>query len=865
MGSFLVTHALQNVWCNPSIDNQFIIKLARLTPSHGVINVFKLLRRMIALPEIGKTYHVFQVGPPHPSFFRLLDIKDERLDEGWHSFQHTAITLNTFSDIYNEEGVHFPNWGCFYKFTQDQNLIIAVEDLHKSTLNQQQGDLWWRVYANAWYRQNEATASSAALLGLGGRPNTTNEILNIQTAYQTYIGLSGFTFVWVNGLLVDSLDLITTHPKDVVDIIHDRSGLRIVDYPYQDLPSFLSQVDGVRKYLLHYDGNQSTGIDYHDDIDFYLIKKVGNRYRGIYLHKNTPSSVRMVTHRDYSLWVDRLETAKNYLEAILDEGPLDPSSLFIRAMMRKSGYDRGLEFEHKRIHELYKLDSQSIVDSLTGVTGTLPLWRGESLEASAYVNVMQANRNTIDDVVVQNAYGYNAISKILADTPQPTISDLSLQRAELPIGLQDYATVYEYDQNGYLLGYHFHQNGNQYQAVNNLTRTIEGIVGKGTHRPEVYFGLDNVPHPTNVNCRVYSCGIDIDNHPDNVWEDITGSLLYRVQNQTVIWEGGDLPHFLMVRTDRDFLAYDLYLRPENGVLYFTLSEMEDRGGGVDHYTLPLPLGEFDLFLNGKSLQYGLDWECHFPEIVILNKKYLTDHPNTEDQWVHVRATGFCQSNLTFEIEQDQGFIVHEVLSKNNRFDLRDDKVLRIVVDGALKKRTEVYFSEEHTGVSIVNAVNGKPYSIRDIVVPIRNLVSEETYSFREKSKQVDSLVGNYMSLKHPEYPRNAVSAIQELYPIYSPFFASVIDGLWSNEITDEVVDAAVNDTLIISALATYERWLPYDPVQIENQPDARYVVIHPHLLPNTIPLTQAKYRFLVSVVRLYGKGLINLSPFVVIQ
>jgi hypothetical protein len=45
---------------------------------------------------------------------------------------------------------------------------------------------------------------------------------------------------------------------------------------------------------------------------------------------------------------------------------------------------------------------------------------------------------------------------------------------------------------------------------------------------------------------------------------------------------------------------------------------------------------------------------------------------------------------------------HGVLSNNNKYDIRDDKVLRITVDGKLKTRADMIFSEFHSGISVID-------------------------------------------------------------------------------------------------------------------------------------------------------------------
>ena len=68
---FIVDHAVKNVWCTPRQDSQVIIKPARLTANHGAFRYFKLMWRLIELPDSTSRWHVYQIGGTHPMAFDL--------------------------------------------------------------------------------------------------------------------------------------------------------------------------------------------------------------------------------------------------------------------------------------------------------------------------------------------------------------------------------------------------------------------------------------------------------------------------------------------------------------------------------------------------------------------------------------------------------------------------------------------------------------------------------------------------------------------------------------------------------------------------------------------------------------------------
>jgi hypothetical protein len=569
----------------------------------------------------------------------------------------------------------------------------------------------------------------------------------------------------------------------------------------------------------------------------------------------------MVTHRDYSMVVDYFTFIANSLVEKTSEVPLDIREFKIQVVIRNSGYYRPLIQDNSRIFELYKLSNDKILQAMTGVNSTLPLWKAENLENSFYTKLMRIPFSQVNLDVIQKAYGYNSISRIVGNTPTYASIVSGRKSVQLPYGLHYTSTSYEYDVDGYLLGYHQHMAGTDYEATNGETNLVESICGLGTSRPSVVFGQDNIALPVYHNYRVYRCFLDA-GIPNNQWSDITGSTEYRVENNTLIYTGEQYDQFLMVRDDSKFLAYDLNLTPVNGNIFFTLSEEEDRGSGFLPHTLPVPLGELDIFLNGRSLIKDLDYIVKFPKVYILNKSYMKQPALIETQNIHVRFTGFCKSNLQFDEVEDYGFIQHGFLSNNNRFDIRDDKVLRITVDGSTKHRDVLEFSENHDGISVVNVNNGKPYQVKDIVVPLKQLVDENTYSLRDKSIAVDHAVSNYMTIKLPQPDRSVISSIPSRYPLISPFMARVIDAVLGNEISNVEVTTAVSDMAVINLCLPYENLLQYDPINTDNNFDFNYVTAVPHRNITPINVSMVQYKFLSKVAKLYGNGQLDLTSYI---
>jgi hypothetical protein len=861
MQRFLIDHALKNVWCNPQQDNQMVIAATRLTRDNGELNRFTLMNRQVSLPLAGKRYHVYQIGQILPVALGLKPISGEWVPQQWIKFSDAMSERKLIANLYTAKGINLPRYSSYYMFSEDRNLVFAVEIDPVLPVSFNTEQIFLRLYSNAYYQSAEGNAVEDNLVCNGKRMGSVQDIINLQAEVASWRTKPGSVTCYVNGFVVNDISPVTATVGNTAEYVYDSSVKRTVTFSVASLLTFTSILDSKYKYLLHHILGDNSEIDYQDDIDVNIIHvNTGNVVKGVYYHRNNPDSHRMVTHRDYSIVVDYLEYLSTVLIAQVG-GNITSRDLKVQVTVRNSGYERPLIYDDNRVFELYKLPDEKILAAMVGLNATLPVWKAENLENSAYTALMRSKDSAINMSLVQSAYGYNSISKVIGDSPIKTVSNTGSQLASFPIGLQNNSTVYEYDSEGVLLGYHYHLKGSQYLASNPLTRMVEVVSGKGTKRTNTVFGTNNISVPVNSNYRVYMC-FNNNGVPNNVWMDVTGTDQYTVTNGKIVWTNHQYDQFLMVRSDSTFLAYDVDLVSVDGTLSLVLMEEEDRGNGFLEYNLPVPMGEIDLYLNGKALINGLDYVVKFPKVHILNKTYLNQPAASEVQKVHVRFTGFCPSGLTMTDPDDFGFIQHGLLSNNNRFDIRDDKVLRITVDGSVRHRSDVSFSEESDAISIVNVSNGKPYQIKDVVVPLYGLVDDNTYTLRDKSLAIDKAVSDYLTVKLPQNNRGNLMAIANKYKIVSPFISRIINALQNKEILDEVVESNLNDNQVLEICSQFEYLLAFDPINTDNKFDLTYVGIIPHRNNTVITLSIYQYRLLVRIVKMYADGLIDLSSFV---
>lgn len=864
---YVVDHAQKNVWCVPNQDRQAILEPFKITPLGGVWNTVRVMWRDIQLPVPNVHFHLYNIGQFNNALIGLPDSYGK-----WTSFQAAMNKVPLIVDVYAGSGIQMPRFAAWYMMTRDKDLILAIQDQDTISVDMDQEPIYIRFYTNTYYQSAASSKIADFIKTNGSKCLSTAAIVSLQNEYQTLQQQmasgaipKGEVYAFVNGWRVSGIDLFTAKVGDCVEYIYDSSIFTVVDIPVSSMPVFTSTLDSKLKYLVHYAGLGDQEIDYQDDIDFFLYQPNPSdpqgRWSGLFFHKNAPDAVRMVTHKDYAI-------PTTYVQAYASAQPSwgDISKLTLRMHIRHGGMSRPLVFENNRIWELYKLPDAEVLQAMVGVNATVPNWQAATLEASAYTQIMrQVRTNDITNQMVQNAYGYNAISKIIGDTPQFTRDYSGQKIADIPYSLVLSCTGYEYDANGVLLGFFQHRGGTTYVASTSFTNMVEMISGQGGQLLDEVYGQNVVSLLPGRNYRYYTCPIDpVTGKPTFKWTDVTGTGQYAVQNDTATWLIDTTKNYTLVRGDTRFLAYDLSIPMTAGVLQFTLTQQAVRFNQIQNIVMEIPAGELQLWLNGYALIEGVDYFVQFPQVVITNKKFLKNIA-TDPQDIMVRFTGFCNSDFSREMPQDVGWVKYGRLSDNNRYDIRDDKVLSILVGGRTYDRSQLSFQESTGAVLPTAATNGEPYQIRDIIVPLDGLVAADTYSLRAQSIVIDKAVSDYMTSRLQETDPDIPSVIPDVWRVYSPFFSRIMSDLISGQLAPSFLTGNYNDQDVKNACASYEWLLVFDQTQDAQLADTEYMVVQPHIYDQPVTVSVYLYKFLSRVVSLYLHNRVDLSTWINIE
>jgi hypothetical protein len=856
MSEYLVDHAVRNVWCNPKQDKQIIYRPQRISNPRGVRGHITHTWDSYRMPTSTDIYHVYQIGQFAP---HLLGLDSQQ--NVWRSLASLMNEKFLIADLYTINGLHLCRFNSFVLITSNKNVLLAIRE-QKNIADLKTTPVFLRLYSNAFFESVRSDGFAHEIQCYGANVQTQQQALDIQRDYLALRERAvGYTWLYVNGLYQSDYIPTDFAVGDFVEYVYDSSVKAIKEFSIQDLDTFDSIRDSNRKYLLHYPGPQvgGTGIDYRDDIDLYLIKPgINGRYAGVHYHKNNDDGFTQITHRDYGISVDYIIA---HQLKMVDRGWINIDQLKIQAFIRHSGYQRPLMFESNRIQELYKLNETNRYNAMIGIDSTVPSWRVEHLENSDYVKVMDVRYGSITTELVKDAYGYNAIAKLIGDTPQ-RVQNISGRRVvPLPFGVQVNSTAFELNAAGKLIASYIHTSGVEYTPFNNTCQMVEMIIGRGGSRLDMQFNKQDVTINPKFSYRFYVAPIVHGVLQNNQWTDITGdSSKYAIINGKVRWFVDLQYNAVCVKSDSHFLNYELNVAVNNGLLRFSINASTTWDGVQQSSLLYIPPGRLDVWLNDECLIEGLDYFVKWPQVVITNKKYLRA---AQTQKIRVRGTGFCNTNMVRQPPKEAGFVRWGKLSRNNRFDLRDDRVIRLVVNGRTYHRDDITFTEDGASLAMANVPNGSPYTLEDLVIPLRNVVSDDTYALRAQSLIVDEQVSDYLTLKNPEPIPINPDPIPDKYAIYSPFAASIMYDLLTERLSTEDFRGQYSDQNVRDYLSDYEWLLDYEPTR--HNIDLTHVVVHPHDRATVVELDAYQYFLLNRAIKVFLQDKVDITRFMRIK
>lgn len=851
----IVQNALEQVWCSPPQDNPIYLTLYKISPIGGYQRFFDLHNERIYLPDNTTSYAVYQIGQVQPKLYGLFDTM-----RTWSKFSDTMNENFLMADLYGPTGIVIPKTMTYYRWTDRKNLIVLVPYLDKIGIDLNTDTVRLRLNSNYYFKSGAQDANGVAdyIWCQGGKMNVTQDIDKIVNDYNTYVSMRGSAVrAWVNGFLVKSLNYATVKLNDLAEFVVDTSIKSVLTYNVSDLLQFTSDLDSRFKYLLKSPKTTAVGetIDFVDDVDVYIRNPDDTLFTpAVFYTQREKDSLRNLTHCDYSVPVDYVQYYSDHNDGF---GLL--RNLQIVLYIKEGGEHRALVNDNNRIKELYKMGYDDCLRAMVGIDSTVPNWQAATLEKAMYPYVMRAD---CCDITLDNArdtFGYNSICKQVADSPIFSV-DGDPERFEVPYLMRKNSTVYEYDTNGLLIGTYLHTAGSTYLRRSSSTEMVEFVYGAGGI-PSNYdiYDKQTVIIPSGVQFRCYMCDWTLYGKSQNNWTDCTGTGAYAYNNGILTWSLDLSIKHVMVRLNTGFLTYTSVMSLNTlGYMVHTIPGTDPKAEAALNY---IPYQQYDFWLNGHPLVENVDYIQHKYNVIVLSKSYIAGD-GSQDQILTVRANGFCAKDLTRDEPTDYGFVQYGLLSKNSKYDLRDDHVMRVIMGGRLYQTTDLLYRENTLSQGIFNANNGKPYQLRDMVRPIDTVADCDSFAYREEAIATDKIISDYLTARLPETKEPQQPVITGLYPLYSPVMSSMIAAYLNGTFKPWLLLTDYGDQDIMNVCQPFLWMLAFDPTQEVNEVDPEFAIVHPHAFNYFIDLPIEMIIFLQNVNRIYLRNKVKLSHFV---
>ena len=830
MKNWLATHARENLWQDPDADGQLITKPIRLTsPAAAILNI-GVSNTTIPLPFEGWG-HVYQIGSVHPNWGSI-NITVGRWVRGTTLMTHFRANVL----VYNADGKTYPLHHVYFTKLANGTIIIAMpcKDIYSWAETE---DVFLKLYKG--FEVSRVGVPEPVVLAEYHQVDGNAHKTTLLQRYRELCKL-GTVAVYVKGLPVYEFTTDTMTKWDDVEFHVDGRVRASVDFKLGDLRTFQSSLDSTRKYLLHIGGD--VRYSFADDIELYVFYKNS----GFYYHGNLARDVRQLTHGDISIPTKRI----NELMSLFPIG-VDEDQIVIRVCVRNDGMFKPLSFNSDRVHELYKLPDAVIIDAMVGANSTVPEWRAANLEESMVNRLTYARWEDIDRDMATKAYGYNAASFYAAETPTKTeLTEKGLQ-AKLPDMLAAESMVYEHRADGTLLGAYYHTDSYVYTATNADCALIEAISGKGSDVLSVDY------HSTNFklsDVKIYSFYMRsiVGGIATNDYTVAVKGTDYVIDNDNnLTWlHDTNRADGVVIDSSKHHLNVH-YIDVSDGLFQVIVTD------NIDGVVLPsyIPMESVELWLNSHPLVYGVDFTVQWPAATITNKSFMVDGTNE----IVVRARGVTGKFR----EPEYGFVVGGLLSNNSRFDVKDDKVVRIVAGGSLIHREDIMFRED-TAVGVSNIADGQPYSVDDPTVPLRDILSGSVVAERDESRRLDAKVEEFLTVYYPTPPNLDHVTIPHWYHVFSPVLNSVIHDLLNGRltITPDSETKRVSDVQIDMLMKGYTNLLAYDPAFMGY--DSRFSTVHPHSTYITIEVTELQFAVIERINHRYLNSVIQLNKYLTI-
>jgi hypothetical protein len=853
--------AIRNIYCAPAQDKQFSFSLVRVNsvdqPVTNKAVVYNLYKQ---LPNANKKYHVFTIGQLDPSILNLFKQSRNWFRDVWTNVAEDMVTRDYIFKMYNQDGVKYPNEYIYYSFVDERSLILCLEfDITLESSFPIETFEYISVYSNTFFNSSEYF-SLPSQIGIDYRlayVQDNQDKLNLQNFITDRETNGGKAIVYVNGLHTNNLTLAIPD-FSYVEVVYDQSIISKESYPLSELRTFSSTKDNKVKYFLHRP-KIIDRIQYEDDNEIYISDNASPVSKGLYYYQHQEYAIRNVTDKDYSLNTSFIVNTVNALNSIVS-GTIQDKHIVIYT--RKSGLARELIYSSLKLHELYKLPLDIQLNTLIGTGSSLTDFRVETLEDSDYFKLAESKLKDITEDLCARVLGYNAITYYFANSPIKLATNSPI--VDVPLLYQSNSTVFEYDTDGKLINTSI-TSGPVYPIEDLQAKYVEFIYGTTPADYGSYYVDGDTFTLLHDEYRIIAADFSNTSRISE-WVDIT-------DDQSKVSISNDIVSLTLLPIVKAKVIYanqpniyTLDLPIVNGMLDFPLTINEDRGTGLQTFPIDIPYRNIEIYLNGYKLTQDLDYFISFPYVTITAKKYLDYTLPTQS--IQIRLYGHTLSLEDINKSESRGFVNHGVLLRNNLYDIRDDKVMSIYVDGKLQDRSTIKFAEEDNTVRLNDPLNGLPFTIKEPYIAIKSIANTDTLPLYIENEDKNTRISQFFDIIFPEPDIDETNVISDHHYLYSPIVSKIIVDVLDGNISSSLYTNPYDDMDILNLIDNdpiYKRLLEIEPTKTSLP--SNIAEVHPHIGNSTISMDLLQYRFITNVVRVITNNnpdKINLSGYLAI-
>lgn len=861
----LVRYTDDHLWSNPEENQQYQVKLNRITEEYGYSSNFSYMNKWRTLPKKNTFFHVFSAGGLHPGYwnFKNNTLRRNPLDR-WVNIGLLCKARGLKVDVYSTKGFSQSRSHCWLMVTYDGLVLIAIQKLGKTPVVDGD-DMHFRCYT-----PSVLVDKSRLVTNETGNPYIFETcVYENPGEYSTFLGRynavkarPGYTGLIHNGVEIygTPADVNPIAPGDVIEFWHDPTVLRADRYAYNTLLSFHSDLDQKKKLILHPPKIRGDfTIRYFDDNDYFLL---GTKRRGLYLHRNDEKTIRQLTHVDVAVADDVVNAMTEYHPDLSD--PLDCQIL---VLVRKTAWVFQWPHEHQRIRYLYRMPDIDIMRAMVDARANMPEWTAKELEQGPVLQLLRKQWKNVkrDDAIM--SVGYNAATRVLSETPVRATYLPGSRGVDVPVTYQEGFTAWEHDANGQLLEWRNMTGVLYYSPFNPACAMVEFTMGSTGRVLDTLVTNQDVDVSKDWDYQVYVSSWNINlGELVGPWTNVTGDpAMYIIKDGVLIWKGLDRVNKRgILITNKKILGYQFQLEHMDHSLAFAITDVYEDGGQL----VDLTFAQIDIWLNKHPLVDKVDWIYKDGYCYIINKEFLVDGP----QDIVVRAMGLDKTVVLPNADTELGFVDGGVIGRVDRYNLRGDRVTRTVINGALYLTDEVPRAEREVPDDIGNPLNGKPYMVKHHWCPIRFVEDYDLVPYRQRSRETDQRVSDYLTKWLPKPQTNAeeidwengdphrpdgsgvavIPNLQDKYRLFSPFLNVIVNGVLNGLIhlpNKDDGDTYYSDQDIKDVVKAYTWWLKYDPIPLKF--DRRYFAITPFANFGKLTVSDKQLIFFKQVNDLY--------------